>query len=474
MKKNRIPERHHPMVFGLWIGFTGFAGVVALLFWLILHFCVGIQYQDQIRRELESSVQSIWEKYGQEGFEENISFLAQTNGYFIQIRSEKENRLLLSVNSQGKRAQPQQDNIADETLFQRLDGSDGFCNYYVEDETHDSQWVAAAVVLANHEGTREVLVVSKSLADVDALMNLLTSRYWMITILVLVMASVISLLLANYFSKPFRHLNRNAVQMAGGNYRTEFVKEGPAEARQLAETLELAQEEFHRTEQLQRDFIANISHDMKTPLTVIRMYAEMLEDFSGEIPAKRKEHIRMILSETDRLTEFINNTMELAQLQSGAVRLEETVFLIRDVAESAVSRACAGREDFVFEISCDRDSRVRGDRKLIERVIYNFAVNAIKYSDQVKKAKVNIRNWQGNVRVEVIDRGIGISGDDLDKVWKRFYQVKPHDREKTGMGIGLNIVSEILDMHYAPYGVESVPGQGTCFWFMMEVCDEEE
>lgn len=433
-------------------------GIVALLFWLVLHFSVGIQYQRQVEKELDGAVQSVWEMYGQTDFDTNISFLAGTSSYFIQILSEEGGEPLLSVNSQGESARPQQENIADVKLFERLDASEGFCNYYVEDETHDSQWAVSAVVLANHNGNREVLVISKSMADVDALMDLLTSRYWMITGIVLVLASVISLLLANYFSKPFRHLNKNAVQMAEGNYKTKFVREGPSEASKLSETLELAQEEFNRTEQLRRDFMANISHDMKTPLTVIKMYAEMLEDFSGEIPEKRKEHARKIQEEADRLTEFINDSMELARLQSGTVQLEESVFAMRDVVGEAVSRACAGREDFEFDIFCNRDSAVKGDRRLIERVIYNFVSNAIKYSGPQKRAKVNIRTIQNNVRVEVIDYGIGISKEELDLVWKRFYQVQPHDRKKTGMGIGLNIVSEILDMHYAPYGVESVPG----------------
>ena len=473
MRKNDIRKKHHPMVFGLWIGFVGFAGIVALLFWLILHFSVGIQYQDRMEEELDSAAQSIWEKYGQRDFESNISFLARTNSYFVQILSEEDGRILLSVNSQGESAQPQQDNIADQSLFERLDDSDGFCHYYVEDKTHDSQWVVSAVVLATREGNREVLVVSKSLADVDALMNLLTSRYWMITAIVLGLASVISVLLANYFSKPFRHLNRSALRMADGDYKTDFIREGPEEARQLADALDQAREEFYKTEQLRRDFVANVGHDMKTPLTVIRMYAEMLEAFSGEIPEKREEHIRMILRETDHLTEFINNIMELARLQSGTVKMEESAFSIRDIVHEAVSDACAGKEDFHFDIQCSRDCKVWGDRKLIYRVVYNFATNAVKYSDKANRAKVNIRIYHGNVRVEIIDYGIGISEENLKYVWKRFYQVEPHDREKKGSGLGLNIVSEILDMHYAPYGVESVPGQGSCFWFMMEIYNEE-
>lgn len=142
-------KKHHPMVFGLWIGFMGFAGIVALLFWLVLHFSVGIQYQKQVEKELDGAVQSVWEMYGQTDFDTNISFLAGTSSYFIQILSEEGGEPLLSVNSQGESARPQQENIADVKLFERLDASEGFCNYYVEDETHDSQWAVSAVVLAN-------------------------------------------------------------------------------------------------------------------------------------------------------------------------------------------------------------------------------------------------------------------------------------------------------------------------------------
>ena len=110
---------------------------------------------------------------------------------------------------------------------------------------------------------------------------------------------------------------------------------------------------------------------------------------------------------------------------------------------------------------------------MIYRVVHNFATNAIKYSDKVNRARANIRIYHGNVRVEIIDYGIGISKENLKYVWKRFYQVEPHDRKKKGRGLGLNIVSEILDMHYAPYGVDSAPGQGSCFWFMMEIYNEE-
>jgi len=461
------------MMFGLWLGFMGLAGAMALLFWLVLHFSVGNKYQEQTENDLQMAAQSIWDMYGEDDFEVNIALLAKSNDYFVQILSEDPMQVILSVNNQGEKAAPQQEDIADETLFERLNESDGICQYYVDDQVHASHWAVQAVILANVNGSRQVLVVSRSQANVDALMKLLTSRYLLVTVTVLVLASILSICLAEYFARPFRHLNKSALQMAAGDYATEFIREGPVEARQLAETLELAEEEFNKTEALRRDFVANVSHDMKTPLTVIRMYAEMLETFSGEIPEKRKEHVRMILDETDRLTNFISDTLDLAKLQSGTMEMHPSVFAIEDVAAEVLSSVCANKPEFQFKMDCPESMMVCADRKLIYHAIYNFASNAVKFSGKKQEARIVIRRYQGSVRVEVIDYGIGIEEEKLPYIWNRFYQAKPNDREKCSMGVGLNIASEILRLHHVPFGAESTPNEGTCFWFMLEAYENE-
>ena len=414
-------KKRHKMMFGLWLGFMGLAGAMALLFWMVLHFSVKNKYQEQTENDLKMAAQSIWDMYGDADFEANIALLAKSNDYFVQIVSEN----------------------------------------------------SMQVVLANLNGSRQVLVVSRSQANMDALMKLLTSRYLLVTVTVLILALILSVCLAEYFARPFRHLNKSALQMAAGDYETEFMREGPLEARQLADTLELAEQEFNKTEALRRDFVANVSHDMKTPLTVIRMYAEMLEAFSGEIPEKREEHVRMILDETDRLTNFISDTLDLAKLQSGTMEMHPSVFAIQDVAEEVLSSVCANKPEFQFKMDCPESMLVYADRKLIYRVIYNFASNAVKFSGERQEARILIRRYQGSVRVEVIDYGIGIEKDKLPYIWNRFYQAKPNDRQKSGMGVGLNIASEILRLHHAPFGAESTPNEGTCFWFMLEACEDE-
>jgi signal transduction histidine kinase len=411
--------------------------------------------------------------YDQEDFEANIAFLAKTNDYFVQIVSEKDMQVLLSVNNQGENAAPQQDDIVDETLFQRLDESDGICQYYVKDDVRTSNWVVQAVVLANIDGAREVLVVSKSLADVDALMRLLTSRYLLVTVTVLILASILSICLAIHFSRPFQHLNKSAQQMAAGDYKTVFVREGPVEARQLADTLEQAEQEFNKTESLRRDFVANVSHDMKTPLTVIRMYAEMLEAFSGEIPEKREEHVRMILDETDRLTNFISDTLDLAKLQSGTMEMEETVFSIRGVAEEVLSSVCANRPEFHFKLECMEDVQVQADRRLIYRVIYNFASNAVKYSTEGGTIQIRVKQEKHKAVLIVEDQGIGMAEEELPLIFERFYRTDLSRSRKTGgAGIGLAIVKAIVQAHQGTVTVTSKVGCGSRFTVTLPAGEE--
>ena len=202
------------MMFGLWFGFMGLAGAMALLFWLVLHFSVGNKYQEQTENDLRMAAQSIWDMYGEDDFEVNIALLAKSNDYFVQILSEDPMQVILSVNNHGEKAAPQQADIADETLFERLNESDGICQYYVDDQVHASHWAVQAVVLANVNGSRQVLVVSRSQANVDALMKLLTSRYLLVTVTVLVLASILSICLAEHFARPFRHLNKSALSSA--------------------------------------------------------------------------------------------------------------------------------------------------------------------------------------------------------------------------------------------------------------------
>lgn len=466
---NPIWRRPMQLRNGLWIGFLIFSGIAALLFWIVLYTYFEVYYRREITDELRNVAWEISSQYGSENFEQAMALLTKSNNYFAQVISEDNHQIILSYSSDGEKDQIENSEIVREDLFERLDDTDGYCFYYVDDGDRDHQWAVEAIVLANIDGYRHVLVLSCSTIEIDMVKHMLYNRGGLSLAAVLVLTFIFAFFLANFYARPFRHLNDAAKKMATGKFDTPFIPEGPVEAVQLAKTLNHAEKEFEATEQLRRDFIANISHDMKTPLTVIRAYAEMIEAFSGEIPEKRQEHVNRIIDETDRLTDLINELMELSSLQSGTMKLHYEEFSMNAMVQTVISRIRIKdiSQGFDIKLYADTVYTVRADRQLIHRAFYNLLNNAVKYSGESKIVEIHLSPQNGQLLVQIRDYGIGMSQEDLEHIWDRFYRSPELGNTIRGNGIGLNIVSEIFRCHNIPYGVESRKGKGSTFWFII-------
>lgn len=471
MKPNKLIHR---MGFGMWVSFTLLAAGIALLFWIVLGTSLKVGYQNETVRELDRVAWTAAATYGEPDFKTNLKFISGGENYFVQIVSEQGMELLLSLDNQGEDARVQAEGIIPRELFSLLDKNGGCYRYRVEDAVRNVEWAVIAIVIANWEGSREVLIFSKSLANVDYLIHLLSTRVIFALVVVLVIASVLSLIITKRFSGPMDRLTEKARLLARGNYQVDFPKKGCYEVQQLSETLEIAASEFQATEELRREFIANVSHDMKTPLTVIKMYAEMIQTVSGENPVKREEHLQRILSETEKLTGFINDTMELARLQSKTWEVKKEYFNLTQLIRAVVDSLGVHQEldGFVIEFEVEEELMVYADRKMIGRVLENFISNAIKFSIDTKRIHIKSRQEGSYVRTSVRDYGTGICADQLPFIWKRYYKVDPYGTNKTGTGIGLHIVKEIMEMHGGRYGVDSQLNQGSSFWFYL--CEREE
>ena len=466
MKRIRKNRR---IAFDLWISFLLLAGISVILFWVILSTSLRVNYSSENEENLLQAAWTAVGEYGDEEFESNLKYVAESENYFIQIVRESDQSLLLALDVNGETDAVQAEGIIPENLFALLDETDGSITYYVEDVSRDVEWVVSATVVAYRDGSREVLVISKSLANVDALILSLRKWVFFALLLVLIISSVLALLIARKISAPITRLTKKAQKMAGGDYKLAFEQEGNYEVRQLSSTLEMAAREFEATEEMRREFFANISHDMKTPLTVIKMYAEMIQTVSGDNPAKREAHLERIVSEAERLTVFINDSMDLAKLQSRTMEVHRESFdaavLIRETTE--FFSVHQEQEGFEIRVSVQEPLPVFADRKLIGRVIENFISNALKFSIGQKQIDVEALHVEDGVKVSVRDYGSGIKPEDLPHVWERYYKVDPYGTNKTGTGIGLHIVHEILEIHEAQYGVDSEWGQGSCFWFVL-------
>ena len=284
------------------------------------------------------------------------------------------------------------------------------------------------------------------------------------------MAVGLSFIIASKVSKPITQITDAASALAKGDYDVTFEGGDYTEINQLAETLNYATNELSKTEELRRDFIANVSHDLKTPLTLIKSYAEMIRDISGNIPEKRNSHVKVIIDESDRLTELVNDILNLSKLQSGIDQIECNTFDLGKTTESILKKfkILTERYGYTFNFNCDDNTLVIGDEKKIEQTIYNLVSNSVYYTGEDKFVTINIKNLGEYVQFEVEDTGKGIPKEEINLVWDRYYKSgKTHKRAAMGTGLGLSIVKGILMAHNVNFGIDSTVGEGSKFWFQL-------
>ncbi|NCB34185.1 MAG: hypothetical protein EOM64_09995, partial [Erysipelotrichia bacterium] len=244
-------------------------------------------------------------------------------------------------------------------------------------------------------------------------------------------------------------------------------------------TLNGATEKLSKIDELRKDLIANVSHDIKTPLTSIRAYAEMIRDVSGNNQEKREKHLNVIINEADYLDRLVQDMSELSQIQSGNYVLKEKNFdLVQDI-RYIVSLYEVPIEDGKLKVSLELPDTltVYADQTKIDQVISNFLSNAIKHTpcDKIISIRATLENDEETAKVEIRDQGEGISEEELPYIWDRYQKSsRSFSRSMSNTGLGLSIVKAILDTPHAEYGVSSKLGEGSEFWFELKRPQEPE
>jgi len=285
------------------------------------------------------------------------------------------------------------------------------------------------------------IFLNATLEPLDSTVNILKDQFIYVTIAVFFLSTLFALLLSSRMARPIIKMNRSAQK--------------------------LATEELGKMDELRKDLIANVSHDIKTPLTMIKAYTEMIRDLSGNNPKKRDEHLEVILTEVNHLDRLVNDMTKLSQLQSKVLELDIKEFDIVELLDHSVNlmQGLIQQEQIDIEVMSYPKVIVKGDEVKIGQVIYNFVNNAIKHIGSDKKVLMQLLVDE-NVRIEVTDHGDGIAEEDLPYIWDRYYKVDKHyQRQTMGTGLGLAIAGAILDAHHAKFGVESKVGEGSTFWF---------
>lgn len=326
-----------------------------------------------------------------------------------------------------------------------------------------------ACVIGDVDDPQGYLLLNTPLVPVSSTVSILRRQLFMITIVLTLASFAISMLVSKRLSKPIVKVTKDAEHLAHGRYDIVFEGGGYAEAEQLAQTLTYASHEINRVDTMQRDLIANASHDLRTPLTMLKAYAEMIRDLSGDNPVKRNEHLQIIIEETDRLTLLVNDILDLSKLENGSMALHPSEFDMEQRLQDIIARyrALSNVSGYQFFLQTDGTASVCCDSVKIEQVICNLLNNAMNYTGEDKIVFVTQEHTPQGLKISVRDTGEGMDQDTISRIFDKYYRSENYKREVVGTGLGLSIVKAILRLHDYAFGVDSTVGVGTTFWFLI-------
>jgi len=312
-----------------------------------------------------------------------------------------------------------------------------------------------------------------SLTPLDTVTDTIMIQLIIVSIIIVALSLLLALIFSHKVTKPISNISNNAKLLARGRYDVNFEGGGCKEIDELSDTLSYACTELSKLENLQNELISNISHDLRTPLTMINGYAEVMRDIPGE---NTPENVQVIIDETQRLSSLVNNLLEVSRAQQNAKVINKEVFSLTELLEQTVARfeklnECKG---YSFTLDAKENVSVSADREKISQVLYNLIGNAVNYTGKDKRVIITQTTAASVVRIDVYDTGDGIEAEKLPQIWQRYYRADAyHKRSELGMGIGLSIVKDILDAHKAAFGVNSKLGQGSDFWFKLHIVKKQ-
>lgn len=341
------------------------------------------------------------------------------------------------------------------------------------DEQEDNSILMVGSYIGGSKDDPEAYIfICNYLQPIGTTVSIFMRQFYFVGIIMIIMTVFISMLFAYKISEPIIRVNKAAKELPQGKFNVTITKHDYGEIKQLAGTLTSASKEIAKSDDLRRELMANISHDLRTPLTMIKAYAEMIRDISGDNPEKRERHLKVIIDETDRLSSLVTDILDLSKIQAGVTEMNLETFNFSERLAGVASRfdIMKDKEGVVIDLHAEDNIMITADITKLEQVVYNLINNAVTYAGDDNTVIVRLfRKGEGIVRFEVEDHGEGISPENLPYIWDRYYKVseraKTHKRAKMGSGIGLSIVKSVLEQHDFKYGAESSEGVGSTFWF---------
>lgn len=474
MLDKRSEKSAKSLRYTVWLYFTLFIIIILAVLWLFQTVFLEMGYQSMKTRDIKKVALTIIASINDPNYAQILNRTAYNNNMCINIVDAATSVSIYSVDVMAGSCE--------------IHGEDSASNLYrfrrqiMESETDQiylrrqntklhTPTLLFGLLLGSKENPVGFVFLNTSIDPLNSTIVILKEQMLYLTIAILAIGLVISFYMAKYIARPIVQITKSAEVLAEGKFNVTFDGNGYDEAERLAATLNFASEEISKVDSLRRDLIANISHDLRTPLTMVKAYAEMVRDLSGDNPVKRAEHVNVIIDESNRLAALVNDILDLSKIESNSAGdLNYTQFGIKAKLTEILERykLLSEQQGYNFIYEADEEVEVRADVIKMEQVFYNLINNAVNYTGEDKTVIIRQKNSPDGVRVEISDTGAGIPSDKLALIFDRYYRTEKSQREVIGTGLGLSIVKAILKSHNYPFGVQSEVGQGSTFWIVIK------
>lgn len=455
--------------YAIWRYFMLFIIVILVLLWTFQITALQFNYQQMKIRDIRKAAATILENMDSTEYRNVYDSLAIENTMCIEIVNLNNMPIYSSPEMMGGYCAIHGINRVNLSEYEQSisNSKSGVQLYKLYNKWYKSQTLLFGMRIGTAEAPQGFLFLNTSIDPLDSTVAILQEQLLYITLSLLFIGLVISFFMARNIAKPIVNITNKAEKLGQGDFDVKFDGSGYEEAERLASTLNYASAEISKVDHLRKDLIANISHDLRTPLTMVKAYAEMIRDLSGDHPEKRNKHINIIIEESDRLSGLVSDLLDLSKLESGNMPLEKTNFGISAKLREILNRytVLSEQKGYQFQLELDEEREVQADVKRVEQVLYNLINNAVNYTGEDKTVIIRQINKPGSVRVEIMDHGPGIPPEQLPLIFDRYYRTEKSKREVIGSGLGLSIVKNILKQHGYPFGVQSEEGKGSVFWF---------
>lgn len=464
----------------IWFSITGLVVVLMAILWLMQIVYVEdyyLEYKKQYFYDLVSEIQDVIDDEGLTNSQKKLFDIASNNGLCIDIVNKDGSRLInfegLGYNCHVHSSE--QSRL--EFLLLGITYPDQISVVTIDGTANSGGFFVATSVSSFDTPTyvEYVLTVTLKLAPVHEATSAIKNQFFVVTSILFAVATIVALVMSRSLTKNILKINDAAKQVAEGDFSITLEVKANDEIGDLAKSFSDMTTELSKVNKLQKELVANVSHDLRTPLTMIKGYAETIKDITGNDKETREKQLDIIVEETNRLNMLVNEIMDLSLMQAGQSTLNFEKFDLTKVISDIIERFSLLEQtsDFEFKLLLEENIIVIGDKVRIEQVLYNLIGNAVNHIGEIKVIRILLEKQDDFAKVSIIDTGVGISQEDLPLIWERYYKpYKNTTRKNVSSGLGLSIVKAILVNHSANFGVSSQINVGSNFWFKLKIADK--